>query len=350
MRSLHKTTEKCGICFFILTCCFFFTCQTALASYTDLPAPSLNTPSSSVYDFSASSPAAEKAPDAYFRNPKNPYDFLKVVTQINRIGDTYFIVDCYHNQVLYSSTLDVPLTEWRVMTNEASWPHTIAGDGVLYLVDDTENNRVLIFQKMNGKFQHTQTFPSVGNRPHYIVYDEPSASFYVWSSTTGEMYIMKRDPSSNTLFLNQIRKVHELDGIYVRSFTIAGDRILFPSGNNCSILSVDKNTFEVLERFPVPASMSGMAQILPIGGYYYITVSTGTDGSQTDATLLRTKDPALLSAGGYETIYDLFETQGTPYYISRIGNTFYLTNHRSSKGIWQFQISDDTLRNIHTVY
>ena len=41
--------------------------------------------------------------DISYENPVNPYDRLKVPAQIVRIGDWYFITDCYHNQVLYTA-------------------------------------------------------------------------------------------------------------------------------------------------------------------------------------------------------------------------------------------------------
>ena len=70
---------------------------------------------------------------------------LSVPTYITKVNDTYFIVDCYHNRIIYSDSLDVPLTEWYIMSGEATQPHTLASDGTVYLVDDTENNRVLVF-------------------------------------------------------------------------------------------------------------------------------------------------------------------------------------------------------------
>ena len=73
---------------------------------------------------------------------KNVQPSLSVPTQITKIGDDYFLVDCYHNQILTSKTPDAPLTDWYVMTDQINRGHTIAGDGTVYLADDTENNRV----------------------------------------------------------------------------------------------------------------------------------------------------------------------------------------------------------------
>ena len=103
--------------------------------------------------------------------PVNPYFDLSVPTYITKLQDTYFLVDCYHDEIIYSDSLDRELNEWEVMTDEINRGHTIASDGEVYLTDDTENNRILVFEKEDGRFIHTQTFSDIGIRPHYIVYD-----------------------------------------------------------------------------------------------------------------------------------------------------------------------------------
>lgn len=285
-----------------------------------------------------------------YGNSNNGYGELKIPTQIIKTGGYYFLVDCYHDQVLYTQNLGCPLKEWKVLTNQAKQPHTIASDGTVYLVDDTENNRVLVFERVNGRFQNTQVFPEIGKRPHYIVYDGETDCFFTWSSLTGDMYVMKREPVSNTVYISEIRHINELSGIYVRSFTIAGDTIIFPSGNNCYVTVADKNTLEVLARYPVTEEISGMAQICPIGNCCYITVSTDLNYNQNSATIIRTSDLTGLAYGQYEDIYHLFQTEGTPYYISGIDGMYYMTNHRSKKGVWRFAVEDDRVKNVGAVY
>ncbi len=354
---MFKATNK--IRFSALALSFGLLLQTPLVAHADFQESLTkaistgtvsSTPTSNVYQF-APLPAEQMPVQSLATyNSVNPYKNLKVVTQITKIKDTYFIVDCYHNQVIYSNSLEKPLNEWRILTKDVSQPHTIASDGTVYLVDDTENNRVLVFQKKENYFQHIQTFPTIGNRPHAVIYDAETATFYVWSSTTGQMYLMRRNPSSNQVYLSEIRQIPELYGIYVRSFTIVGEQIIFPSGDNCAVLVVDKNTFEVQNRYPVSPNYSGMVQILPIQGAYYVTISTSLGGNQSYATLLRAPSLEALSQGQCEDIYHLFHTDGTPYYISQIGNTYYLTNHRSQKGIWSFHVSNGTISTIQTVY
>lgn len=280
----------------------------------------------------------------------NPYNTLKVPTQITKIGDLYFIVDCYHDQVLYSNSLDKELKKWKIATHAVKQPHTIAGDGVVYLIDDTENNRIVVLEKEDGKFRHTQTLPAIGSRPHYIVYDLESQSFFAWSSLTGEMYIIKRQQGTNQIYVSEVRSVPELAGYYIRSFTIIGNEIYFPSGNNSYITCVDKDTFAVKARYAVADELAGMAQMIRSGSYFYFTVSTDKYYNQNYATLGRTTDLNTLQYGIYEDLYAPFGQTGTPYYISAFQGSYYMTHHRTEPGIWQFQMSDAGIKQIKELY
>lgn len=281
----------------------------------------------------------------------NTWQALSVPTQITRIGGDYFIVDCYHNQILTSPSLDTPLTEWLVLTDQINRGHTIAGDGVVYLADDTENNRILIFEKKDGVFYQTQSFENIGIRPHYVIYDEASERFYALSSMTGELYVFFRpQKDSSAVALEKVLSIPELNNIYVRSFTIAGDDIFFVSGNS-SIIRADKKELNILETWPVPSEIAGMVQLTKIQNYFYITVSTDLYGNQDYATLLRVKDLADLESGNWEDIYDSFIGGGTPYYISSFDGHFYLTEHRiPGHGIWQFDVEDDQFTQIRTLF
>lgn len=283
----------------------------------------------------------------------NPCPDLSVPTYITKVDNTYFIVDCYHDQVIYHDNLTDPLTDWKVMTNEIHLGHTLASDGLVYLIDDTENNRILIFEKKDDIFYHTQTFTEIGNRPHYIIYNEADATFYVWSSMNGEMYLFRHNPDDPQMYLTEVRTIPELSDTYVRSFTIVDDDIYFVSGipGNSGILKADLTTFKILDSYAVPESMAGMIQLTPIGNYFYITISTDINGSQDTATIIRTRDLKRLVQNDYEDIYSSFIGGGTPYYITQIDDRYYLTEHRlPGHSIWSFQVQNDELCNVEAVY
>ena len=79
--------------------------------------------------------------------PNNPNPTLNVPTYITKVDGMFFIVDCYNDQVIYHHRLADPLYEWHVMTSDISKGHTLASDGQVYVIDDTENNRLMAFQK-----------------------------------------------------------------------------------------------------------------------------------------------------------------------------------------------------------
>ena len=291
----------------------------------------------------------------YPGNPNNVEPTLSVPTYITKIGDYYFIVDCYHNQVIYHDNLTDSLTDWKVMTSDISMGHTIASDGVVYLIDDTENNRVLIMEKSideNGGdvFLPTQEFTEIGNRPHYIIYDSYTDTFYVWSSQSGEMYLFRRDAASSRVYLTEKRSIEELDNIYVRSFTILEDKIYFVSGNS-NIIEADLATFEITKRYPVPDELAGMIQLAYLEGSYYITISTDLSGNQDYATIIQAKKLEDLSSHNYTDVYSNFVGGGTPYSITEIDGTYYLTEHRvPGHSIWSFQIADDKITDVVAIY
>ncbi|MCR5557689.1 MAG: hypothetical protein K6F75_09060 [Butyrivibrio sp.] len=282
---------------------------------------------------------------------------LSVPTYITKVNDTYFIVDCYHNRIIYSDSLDVPLTEWYIMSGDATQPHTLASDGTVYLVDDTENNRVLVFEKIDSKFVNTQTLNGVGSRPHYSLYDPDTDTFYVWSSKTGELFCLRHTPDSTKMYLTDIRKIPVLDGIYVRSFSIIDGDIYFVSGisdagDKGKIYCCNLDTLEIKKTIDVPDELAGMVQITKIQDYYYISTSTDLTGSQDHATLIRTKKLENLMASDYEDIYSkYFIGGGTPYYITNADDTYFLTEHRlMDHQIWSFKVTQNEITDVKTVY
>lgn len=306
-----------------------------------------------VTEYLAISELVEEAADAPLQEldaPKNPYTDLSVPTYLTKVEDTYFLVDCYHNQIIYHNNLSDPLYEWSVMTDEISMGHTLASDGTVYLADDTENNRILIFEKKDGIFLHTQTFSGIGNRPHYIIYDENTDTFYAWSSMSGEMYLFRHSPGNSRMYLTEIRKIAALENVYVRSFTILEDDIYFVSGNS-SIIRADLGTFKILDTYPVPDSMAGMIQLTKIQDYFYLTISTDITGNQDYATIIRTEKLSNLEKGKYEDIYANFIGGGTPYYITHLDNAWYLTEHRlPGHSVWRFQVTDNEITDVETIY
>lgn len=294
-------------------------------------------------------------------NKKNTYDSLNVATYITKVGENYFIVDCYHDQIIYHDNLSDPLSAWNVLTDEVHYAHTIASDGTMLLIDDTENNRLMVFQQTKEGYVHTQTLDNIGMKPHYVQYDDKNQVFMAWSSITGEMYMIRRAPQADEtgiypLYIEKILKIDELYGVYVRSFTIVDDGIYFVSGhNNQKIIQAVINSggdgFDIVAEYAVPDRIAGMVQMTKIEDDYYITVSTDNQENQESATIIRTDSLEKLAAGEYEDIYNQFGISGgTPYYITEIEGRYYMAHHRTSENIIAFDIKDNTIENVAVIY
>ncbi len=281
----------------------------------------------------------------------NPYGSLSVPTQITKIGSDYFLVDCYHNQILAASDINTPLAEWGVVTSAIHRGHTIAGNGSIYVADDTENHRLLVFEKTSEGFLQTQVIENVGVRPHYVEYHEASNSFYVLSSQSGELYVYKQEEASPTLCLDKILNIPEMQDIYIRSFTIDGDEIYFPASNGI-ILRARLEDLQILEKWTLPPELAGLVQVVKIGDYYYLTISTDLYGNPDFAGIIRTSDLSYLSDYGYKDLHPLFADTGTPYNISSFDGHYYLVQHSylSGYGAWQFDIIEDELENVIALY
>lgn len=308
--------------------------------------------SDSVYEWESITPAIDKEQLQPITYQKNTYDTLKVATYLTKIDNMYFLSDCYHDQILFHDNLTDAITQWKVLTNDVHYAHTIAGDGIVLLIDDTENNRILVFEKTAEGYVQTQTFDNVGMKPHFVQYDEKRQTFYAWSSITGEMYYLKRDTLTNEVFIEKILKLDELFGVYVRSFTIMDDDIYFVSGhNNEKIIRADADTLDILDTYGVTPEIAGMVQLIKIQDYYYMTVSTDNQENQDYATIIRTRDLRSLANGDYEDIYAKFGISGgTPYYIARIDDRYYMAHHRTNENIVVFDVADNEIENVEVLY
>lgn len=66
--------------------------------------------------------------DTFFGEAKSWESRLYSPTLLTKLEDTYFIVDAWHNRILYSRTLDAELQAWKVLDSELAGPHSIASN------------------------------------------------------------------------------------------------------------------------------------------------------------------------------------------------------------------------------
>ena len=275
----------------------------------------------------------------------NPYDFLSVPTQLTRLGQDWFLVDCYHNQILTSKSVSEPVKNWKVMANGFDGPHAITWDGEIYMAVDTEHNRVITYKKTWDGFEELQTIPNVGVRPHHVQYDWERGCFMVWSSMSGEMYYFVKTPGTKEVELVGVQQVPELLGHYVRSFTVDGELIYLPCADVGAVWVVDRDSFKTLQTIQVLQEIAGIVNIAHIGAHYYISVSTDILFDTSKATMVRVNKLADLGTGTYENLKSLIG-EGGPYYFSNIDGVWYAPVPRENKKAAGIRFQEDANGNI----
>lgn len=289
--------------------------------------------------------------EVYGYDAENVYqEHFFVPTQVYQYGGEFYIADAYNHQILHTNNVNNAPCGWKTVGMGLYRPHAIASDGSIYLVVDTDNNRVVTYTRTESGYQLVESILNVGVRPHYTVYDQATGQFYVWSSMTGTMYIYKRNKNSLTLTLKSTKRIPALDGNYTRSFTIDGGTIYFPSVGKSAVYAVNKSSFKVKAIYPVASELGEMVQLLHIQNYYYM-VTSANPATEKSAMLVRSKTLSGFGDGSYEDIKGSFgDMDGIPYYITQGEDGHFYTPVIEGTGnayICSFDIDKDVITNVN---
>lgn len=263
-------------------------------------------------------------------------DRLLLPTNIEKYGDLYFIVDCYNNRVIYSDKINTPIAKWERLGADIpmSWPHSIASDGRFYLVDDTYQNRLLIFQLKDNKFVFHKAIDNISKSPHRVLYDDATNAFYLlgaWSQT-----ITKLTVRNNDVEVEYTRKMDFLKGTYSRSIHIIDGLMYFISGpKSINAVRYRDDSYDVVNSYSVPDGFQSMNDMVRVGDYYYLTATRGK----------MVKCKSLDDQSSCENVYGSLGIKGNPYYFSNFDNAVYLTEIGSGDGIIKFDYDKDGLKN-----
>jgi hypothetical protein len=267
---------------------------------------------------------------------------------ITKIDNLYFIVDSYHNRILYNNNLTDSIESWKTMT-KTNKGHTIVGDGQVYLHDDTENSSIKVFIKENDGFKQTQSIDNITGRPHYIIYDDKTKYFYAICSTEARMLVLKNNLGKVEIVKNV--NIEELKDAYVRSFDIIdGYMYLTSGGGYINKIKFDDMSFNVIERYEVAKDLYGMDGIMKIGDYFYISIMQNDKGDIAPK-FIRTKDLNELIKDKYEDIYEKFRFKDKPYFMSQFDNHYYITEvGEIDNSIKQFDVENNEFKNLKNIY
>lgn len=236
---------------------------------------------------------------------------LYTPTSLEKIQDTYFIVDCWHHRVLYSQEL-CDIQDWRVLDADVKHPHSICRAKGIYAVENTEAGSIC-FYKEEELFVKIGEIPA-GKRPHRLLYDERREMFWVLTGESQEIYGIRIGNECIELCFHQ--KLEELQSSYVRSMRIINDRFYIVSGPGYILeLSFVEDKFLVEHKYDVPEEYFSMNDIIYFQGFFWISVYQNR-GWELKPALLRL--PSLYDFGTERCVdmYDSLGMKGIPYFFS----------------------------------
>lgn len=293
-----------------------------------------------------------------FENNKNMDEWerqLYVPTMINKLGDTYFIIDCWNSRILYSENLSGNIMDWNVLTDsDYLGGHTVASDGELFVFDNTDMQQVIVYKRNNDNFEKVQTICNISSRPHFVVYDEESALFYVIGSQSGMLYTFKND--DGMLVKMDAVQLTEIKDSYVRSITIKDGYLYTVSGPakicKYSITNSNINKYELVDEFEVPDEMVGMNQIYPIDDGYLITVNTDSSGKVEATDIIFAHNLQDLTSRDYVSLYDEMGFVGQPYFITQFDNKLWISEISADRGngIKSFEFKDGKVSDVKQLF
>lgn len=249
-------------------------------------------------------------------------------TLLDKIGDTYFLVDCWHHRVLWSRILDGDVARWHTLDDSLAGPHSIASDGEIYVVEDTGRDGLRVYRREGEGFKRTQDISGMPQRPHRIRYDPQGKAFYVVAANSQDIYKLVRGPNG----LKQVYKKHLdfLGGLYTRSMTLADGAMYFVSGPGFIHKTAYRDgSFKVLAKYRLPDGMASMNDLFRTDdGWWYVTAS--------ELKAARARSLEDLDAGRFEDVHAQIGLQGTPYYMSKIDGRYYVPLINERNGILSF--------------
>lgn len=249
-------------------------------------------------------------------------------TVMEKIGEYYMIVDCWHSRVLYAREL-CDIKDWNVLDADLQHPHSICQGKGIYAVENTEDGS-LCFYKEKESFVKIDQFPA-GKRPHRLLYDEKREMFWALAGESQEIYGIKcpeegpaeggRRPegtyrTDGRMELCFQQKIKELQSTYVRSMSIIGDRFYIVSGPGYILeLSFTDDKFLVENTYTVPEEYFSMNDITYFHGYFWISVYQNSERKDNPA-LLRLPSLKDFGTGNCVNLYDTLGMKGIPYFFS----------------------------------
>lgn len=286
------------------------------------------------------------------RSMKFPQSELYSPTLLTRLGDTYFLIDCWHNRILYSDEIHEDLLQWEVLDGDLAGPHSIDTDGHFYVVDDTGRHQLRVYVRDGDGFEMVQEIGDVGTRPHRVRYDSETESFYVIGSRSQTISRLVAD--GDELELKYTDELPFLEGRYTRSMSIIDGTMYFISGPGVIHQTYHRDdTYNILDSWEVPHPQREMNDIFKVGDQYFLTATHNWIDAEFDPenTIVQCQDLADFAAGECVDRKEELGLDGAPYYLSKIDGWIYVPQVFQYSGIVRFRLDENgDIRDIETLY
>ena len=218
-----------------------------------------------------------------------------------------------------------PLAHARRLAGGA---HSIASDGVVYVVEDTGRDGLRVYGREGDEFKRIQEIHGMPRRPHRVRYDPQTKAFYVVGAVSQDIYKLVRDKGG----LKQVYRKHLdfLGGAYTRSITLADGAMYFVSGpGSIHKTAYRDDSFTVLAKYRVPEGMASTNDLFRSDdGWWYLTA--------TSLKVVRARSLDGFGTGRFEDVSAEIGLHGTPYYLSKIDGRYYVPAIAERNGILSF--------------
>lgn len=239
---------------------------------------------------------------------------LYTPTMLAVVDHTYFIVDCWHGRVLYSTDVSLPIEEWKTLDDDLKHPHSVSGKGGWLLSENTEKGTVCIYQRTGEEYTKINETEYLGKRPHKIIWDDRRAVYWVLCSGSWEIVALSVEDSGYQIKYRQ--KMPEFVNIYCRGFSLLDD-ILYIISSKGKIVGYqwEKDVWKPVQEYMVPEQYYGMNDMMYLREKYYISVYQN-DKAVIQPALLQADTLQDLESGKCVDLYEACQMQGVPYFFS----------------------------------
>ncbi|EKL5247754.1 phosphatase PAP2 family protein [Salmonella enterica] len=282
------------------------------------------------------------------------YSNVYAPTFIDYIDGKWVLVDCWNSRILWNNELTPDLSNWQVLEDRFS-SHSVAYDGHKYwATEDTEHGRIVFYTFYNGKFHQASDLNNLGTRTHRLRYDSHSNSFMLISATSGDFWrIQIVDNKPKIIQHINLKKylTPQSKDFEIRSFTQHNGMLYFVSSlATPEILIVkDDSDLTMVKKIPVPSDLSNMQEI-----YFFPDGKVFISSDYKKVVLLN----SIEDISHAKNQYDKFSFLGSPYWISKWANHYFITelgykngdiNNLGLNGVSEWSYSNGKLKKLKEV-